>query len=555
MSLENLPYDVFFLLLKDLKSYDLNYISTVKALRLTSTSLNLAATGALFESLHLSASHSKSWMKMEKIQQQTTLVRNVRFLVVQREIYFESDINVRLDLASMPYLEEIVIKTVSRLSVIDFKRRRLVKNPEHPEHHIHLSFNRDKENRWVKFISDLAKGALAHGFELDILIVNQDYFDQSFWIRILPKIDLRYLLTLSIRLCGEMKSTDHQLMASIILPALRSLPSLVHLIIHQCIPEDKRYIITCDLIQILHNYHWPSVQQIQIVKSPTSLASLRNFLLLYRGQLQHLALYGECPKMAIDDFWEDCVEQNMIHIDDSDDDNIDNSRRDRECGQVLQAWIEQKITPECFTIGSLETWQDIYWNIISFKWNEAIGHLCLSCFGFPSTLSGRSFETSSGLLLIMKGGGGGGRWVNSESNLSESWSSSHLFAERVKGSGERRRRRMIRRGEKLESNRLEEIRHLWFIKSSRSTASDDRRRYTSIYIWQSLAFAFSTFYSSLLSLSHLLNPNNLHALQIVYYCLSIPALGIAIQFRPVHLLCGGGGPKIFSFLSMNSFFP
>lgn len=369
MSLEKLPYDLFFLLLKDLQSYDLEYIRTVKAMRLTSRLLNLAATGALFESLHLSVSHSKSWMKMEKIRQQTSLVQNVRFLVIKREIYFESDINVRLDLASMPNLEEITIKTESRLSVIHFHRRRLVKNPEN---HINLSFKRDKENRWARFISDLAKGALAYGYELDLLAVNQDDFDQSFWISILPEIDLRYIRTLSIRLSGKMKSTDHQLLASFILPAIRSLPSLVHLIIHQSIPEDRKDVTTCDLISMMKNYHWPSVRRIQIVEPPTtSLTSLRNFLLLYRGQLEHLALYGECPKMTIKDLCEDCVEQNVIPIDDSydddDDDDDDIGNWDRECGQVLQAWIEQKITPECLTIGSLGTWQDVCWNMISFS--------------------------------------------------------------------------------------------------------------------------------------------------------------------------------------------
>lgn len=394
MSLEKLPYDLFFLLLKDLQSYDLNYISTVKALRLTSRSLNLAATGALFESLHLSASHSKSWMKMEKIQQQASLVQNVRFLFIKREIYFESDINVTLDLASVPSLEEITIKTESRLSVIHFHRQRLVKNPEH---RINLDFSRDKENRWARFISDLAKGALAYGCELDLLALNQDDFDHSFWISILPTIDLRYLRTLSIRLSEKMKSTDHQLMASFILPVIRSLPCLFHLIIHQGIPEDRKDVTTCDLLSMMCNYHWPSVRCIQIVEPPTtSLTSLKNFLLLYRGQLQHLALYGECPEMTIKD---DGAGPNVIPIydsydddDDSDEDNDDdnddddyddyydddydddndndNSKWDRECGQVLQAWIEQEITPERFTIGSLGTWEDICWDMISFSKEE-----------------------------------------------------------------------------------------------------------------------------------------------------------------------------------------
>lgn len=72
--------------------------------------------------------------------------------------------------------------------------------------------------------------------------------------------------------------------------------------------------------------------------------------------------------MAITDLWEDCAEQNRMQIDDTDnDDSINISRWDRKCGQFLQAWIEQKITPECFTIGSLETWQDIYWNMILFR--------------------------------------------------------------------------------------------------------------------------------------------------------------------------------------------
>lgn len=382
MSLEKLPYDLFFLLLKDLQSCDLNYISTVKALRLTSRSLNLAATGALFESLHLSASHSKSWMKMEKIRQQASLVQNVRFLFIKREIYFESDINVTLDLASMPNLEEITIKTESRLSVIHFHRRRLVKNPEH---RINLSFRRDKENRWARFISDLAKGALAYGCELDFLALNQDDFDHSFWISILPTIDLRYLRTLSIRLSEKMKSTDHQLMASFILPVIRSLPSLFHLIIHQGIPEDRKDVTTCDLFSMMYNYHWPSVRCIQIVEPPTtSLTSLKNFLLLYRGQLQHLALYGECPEMTIKDLCDDGAGPNVIPIydsyddNDNDDDNGDNdddndneiSKWDRECGQGLQAWIEQEITPERFTIGSLGTWQDICWDMISFSKEE-----------------------------------------------------------------------------------------------------------------------------------------------------------------------------------------
>lgn len=369
MSLEKLPYDLFFLLLKDLQSYDLNYISTVKALRLTSRSLNLAATGALFESLHLSASHSKSWMKMEKIRQQASLVQNVRFLFIKREIYFESDINVTLDLASMPNLEEITIKTESRLSVIHFHRQRLVKNPEH---RINLSFKRDKENRWARFISDLAKGALAYGCELEFLALNQDDFDHSFWISILPTIDLRYLRTLSIRLSEKMKSTDHELMASFILPAIRSLPFLFHLIIHQGIPEDRKDVTTCDLFSMMYNYHWPSVRCIQIVEPPTtSLTSLRNFLLLYRGQLQHLALYGECPEMTIKDLCDDCVGRDEIPIYDSYDDNDDDiSKWDRECGQVLQAWIEQEITPERFTIGSLGTWQDICWDMISFSKEE-----------------------------------------------------------------------------------------------------------------------------------------------------------------------------------------
>lgn len=359
MSLENLPYDVFFLTLRDLRGYE--YIETVKALRLTSRSLNIVATGPLFESLHLFAHNSKSWMKMEKIQQQSTLVQNVRFLTVDRATHFESAIHARLDLASMPNLQEIAIKMPFGLSVIHLQRRRPVTDPRNAEHHIILSLHRfcDRENRWVRFISDLAKNALAYGFEIDLLIVDLgDYRDRQFWISILPTIDLRNLRTMSLRPSLNMDSTDHDVMASVILPALRSLPSLFHLIIYQVIPRDTDDM-TCDLIDMLQNCHWPSVRHLRIVEPPTALTSFTNFLLLYQGQLRRLALYGECPIMTTEDLKKGCVEQGGIKSDDSYNDNI--SRSNGKCGPVLQTWIKENIKPDCFTIDSSDTW--FYWDI------------------------------------------------------------------------------------------------------------------------------------------------------------------------------------------------
>lgn len=56
--------------------------------------------------------------------------------------------------------------------------------------------------------------------------------------------------------------------------------------------------------------------------------------------------------MTMEDFCKDCGEQSEIYCDANSDDIF----WYRECGQVLQAWIKQKITPQYSTVGSLCTW-------------------------------------------------------------------------------------------------------------------------------------------------------------------------------------------------------
>ena len=149
-------------------------------------------------------------------------------------------------------------------------------------------------------------------------------------------------------------------MSSIILPALRSMPSLVRLILRQRKYKGKKYSKDCDLVSMLQNYHWPSARNMMIIEPTTTLTTFRNFLSLYRSQLGRLALYGEFPKMTMEELYTDCIEQRGISSDDSYDDAI--SKWDRKCGGVLQAWVKQKITPERFTVDSLQTWDNTGWD-------------------------------------------------------------------------------------------------------------------------------------------------------------------------------------------------
>ena len=364
MSLENLPYDVFFLILQGLRDdcYE-TYIETVRELRLTSRSLSDVATGFLFESFYLYASNPYSWMKMKKLRKQIKLVEYVRVLVVKRDFRFGHYIQDSLDLTSMPNLQEIIIKFPVAL-LFHLQRRHPVKNPGKSEHRILLSldpFRLDRETRWVRFISDLVNCALAHSYELDLLRIDlYKPMDRSFWLNILPTIDLRYVRTLSLRTNWDFDSADQKLMGSIILPALRSMPSLVRLILRQRKYKGTKYSKDCDLVSMLQNYHWPSVRNMMIIEPTTTLTTFRNFLSLYRSQLERLALYGEFPKMTIEELYTDCIEQSEISSDDNYDDAI--SKWDRKCGGVLQAWVKQKITPERFTVDSLQTWDNTGWD-------------------------------------------------------------------------------------------------------------------------------------------------------------------------------------------------
>ena len=58
--------------------------------------------------------------------------------------------------------------------------------------------------------------------------------------------------------------------------------------------------------------------------------------------------------MTMEELYTDCIEQSGISSDVSYDDAI--SVLDRKCGQVLQSWVKQKITPGRFTVDSLQTW-------------------------------------------------------------------------------------------------------------------------------------------------------------------------------------------------------
>lgn len=175
MSLERLPYEVTFLILKDMRKY-YKCIETLKAMRLTSRSLNLDVTGALFECLYLLAHSPESWTKMKNVQQHCRLAENVKYLVVYGDCYLQSDIHDSLDLTSIPNPKEIELRMTSGASILHFKRRRPAENAEYAEHDITLSLDQfcNKENRWVDFVSDLAKkGALVYSFELELLIIDQ----------------------------------------------------------------------------------------------------------------------------------------------------------------------------------------------------------------------------------------------------------------------------------------------------------------------------------------------------------------------------------------------
>lgn len=363
MSFGNLPYELVSLILKDLQdSFEFEhfeYIRTVKTLRLTSRSLYAVATKALYKSLHLTATDPKSWLRMKQIQQQTTLIEHVKVLVVTRWYILESNFRDELNLASMPNLERIIVEMTFVPSEIHFKRQGPVKSCENADQHILFSVDQsfDKENNWGKFISDLASGASVLGYKPYLLDVNlRSDFEQRFWKSILPTINLRYLHTLKLREQPQYPQ-DQQVMTSIVLPAIRSLPSLVHFVYRGCRSENG---LKCDIFNVLEKYNWPSVRHIYFEEPQTTLTSLKNFLLPYQGKLRHLTMFGEFPNMAIKDFCKDCINQSGITKDD-DGEKIRYSCR--ECGPVLQEWIRQKIAPDYFTVGNrfseqyIQKWQ------------------------------------------------------------------------------------------------------------------------------------------------------------------------------------------------------
>lgn len=102
-----------------MRKYD-KYIQTLKAMGLTSRSLNLAVTGALFECLHLLAHSPESWTKMRKVQQHCRVAENVKLLIIYRDFFLQSDFHDRLDLTSIPNLVFFVYFTEANIVTLRF---------------------------------------------------------------------------------------------------------------------------------------------------------------------------------------------------------------------------------------------------------------------------------------------------------------------------------------------------------------------------------------------------------------------------------------------------
>lgn len=350
MPFESLPFDVFLQVLQNLKDFHGTYSGTLKNLRLTSKALNSIATVALFDCVLLSVRFPRSWEMIQHIAHQENLanaVQNLSLNIWKKRPYprakAEKPYQGGLDLGLFPNLRSISCNRDD----LRLQRRRSTEAPS-KAYRVNIAkkswytesgFIKLKRKRSRKLVSELIKVAYEYGFELESLQMTLPSPDQYIWSVIFLAIDLRCLTSLKLG-AWYLKTRRKERELKKLIPKLGNLSALVYLTIQDGLVTNisgQEDCWRCNIIRMIKNQHWPSVKHIRIEMPRTKLSTIKEFLLLYKGQLESLHLHGTFSRSE------------SMEIDTSDRDLACCFVSVPDCGPVFKAWIGENIKPKNFT--------------------------------------------------------------------------------------------------------------------------------------------------------------------------------------------------------------
>ena len=175
MPLENLPFDVFYIIFENLKDFAVSYSETLRTLRLTSKALNAMATVALFGCVVLFVHFPRSWELIQHIAHHGKIAENVKSLsldICPNSAKTEKGFHGGLDLGLFPNLSLISmnrddLRLQRRRSAKASRKTYRVTFGKKPWNTTSRSI-RLKPEILKKFISELIKVAFQYGFEFDV---------------------------------------------------------------------------------------------------------------------------------------------------------------------------------------------------------------------------------------------------------------------------------------------------------------------------------------------------------------------------------------------------